>query len=163
MAKNYNMDMTEGKLFGKIAIFSLPIMFSAILQLLFNAADTIVVGQFAGDTSLAAVGSNGPITALFVNLFVGLSVGTNVIVAQAMGAKDERQAKDATHTSILFSLIAGCVLAIIGFFASRTVLELMDTPSDVIDKSTLYLKIFFLGMPANMLFNYANAVMRAYW
>ena len=161
MAKDYKINMTEGGILGKLLLFSIPIMLSGMLQLLFNTADTIVVGKFAGDASLAAVGSNSALINIFINLFVGLAVGTNVIVAQAIGSRDNDLAHDTVHTSVLFSLFAGVILAVLGFFTSRTVLRLMSTPEDVIDKATLYLKIYFMGMPVSMLYNYSEAIMRA--
>ncbi len=161
MAKDYKINMTEGPIFSKMLLFSVPIIFSGILQMLFNTADTIVIGRFAGEVSLAAVGSTGSITAMFVNVFIGLSVGTNVIVAQGMGSKNDRLIHDTIHTSVLFSLIAGVCLAVLGFFASGYVLKLIDTPQDVIGKASLYLRIIFLGSPFSMLYNYSAAVLRA--
>ncbi len=161
MAKDYKINMLDGGIFGKMLLFSVPIMLSGMLQLLFNTADTIVVGKFAGEASLAAVGSNSALVNIFINLFVGLAVGTNVIVAQSIGSRNDKLAHDTVHTSVLFSLFAGVVLAIIGFFASKTALRLMSTPDDVIDKATLYLRIYFLGMPVTMLYNYSDAIMRA--
>ncbi|MBQ8636465.1 MAG: MATE family efflux transporter [Clostridia bacterium] len=159
--KKYEIDMTSGPLFGKILMFAFPLMLSSMLQLLFNAADVIVVGRFAGESSLAAVGSTGSITNLLVNMFIGFSVGTNVLTAQAIGARDDNTVRETVHTSVLFSVICGAVLAVLGFVLARPLLAMMDTPADVIDKSTVYMQIYFLGMPVSMLYNFCYAVMRA--
>ena len=161
MGKRYEIDMTSGPLFSKILLFSLPLMFSGMLQLLFNAADVIVVGRFAGESSLAAVGATGSVTMLLINMFIGFSVGTNVLTAQAIGSRDKKMASETVHTSVLFSLICGVFLAVIGFFVARPILTIMETPADVIDKATLYMQIYFLGMPVSMLYNFGYAVMRA--
>ena len=161
MKRHYEIDMCSGPLASKILLFALPLMASSILQLLFNAADIIVVGNFAGDTSLAAVTSTGSPTALLVNLFMGLSIGANVVVAHALGHGDGDRVNRAVHTSILLSLVVGLVLAVVGFFASRTILELMSSPENVIDLSSLYLRIYFLGMPANLAYNFGAALLRA--
>lgn len=157
------MNMTEGPLFGKIVMFALPLMLSGILQLLYNAADTIVVGRFAenGQTALAAVGSTGALTNLIVNLFIGLSVGTSVAVSHALGAKNDDDVHKLVHTSILTSLIGGVIVSVIGIVLARPLLLLMDTPETVIDHSSLYMCIIFLGMPAQMLYNYGAAILRA--
>lgn len=156
-----DIDMTTGSLPGKILMFSLPLIFSNILQLLFNAADIIVVGRFAGDASLAAVGSTGALTSLLVNIFIGMSVGTNVVAARAIGEKNAETVSDTVHTSVLFSIVCGVFLAVIGFFIAEPALAFMDTPPDVIDKSVLYMRIYFLGMPMTMLYNFGYAIMRA--
>ncbi len=156
-----DIDMTIGPLPGKILLFSLPLIFSNILQLLFNAADIVVVGRFAGETSLAAVGSTGSLTNLLINIFIGMSIGTNVLTARAIGQKNQRAISDTVHTSILFSILCGIALAIIGFFIAKPALALMETPPDVIDKSVLYMRIYFLGMPMTMLYNFGYAIMRA--
>ncbi len=163
MAKrNYEIDMCNGPLLGKILRFALPLMLSGILQLLFNAADIIVVGQFTGKEALAAVGSTGSLINLIVNVFVGLSIGTNVLVAQYIGAQDVKNVSDTVHTSILVSLIAGTVLIFIGIFLAEPMLTLMGTPDDVLDQATLYMRIYFIGMPANMLYNFGAAILRAF-
>jgi putative MATE family efflux protein len=153
--------MTEGPFLRKILVFALPLAASSVLQLLFNAADVIVVGRFAGSAALAAVGSNGSLINLLVNLFVGLSVGSNVVAARAFGAKDDVSVRHTVHTSILLSLIGGVILAVIGVFAARTLLEWMSSPADVIDLAALYLRIYFLGMPVMMLYNFGSALLRA--
>ena len=156
-----NMDMTEGPFLRKILLFALPLAASSVLQLLFNAADVVVVGRFAGNTALAAVGSNGSLINLIVNLFVGLSVGSNVVAARAFGARDAKAVSHTVHTSILLSLIGGAILAVIGFFSARTLLEWMSSPPDVIDLAALYLRIYFIGMPVMMIYNFGSALLRA--
>jgi putative MATE family efflux protein len=159
--KKHEIDMTNGPLLGKILLFAIPLMFSSILQLLFNAADIVVVGRFAGDNSLAAVGSTSALINLMVNLFVGLSVGANVLAAKNLGAKADGELHKTVHTAILLSMISGVVLAFIGVLFSRTLLEWMSSPEEVIGLSTLYLKIYFLGMPASMTYNFGAALLRA--
>lgn len=159
--KSYEIDMCNGPLLGKIMLFSLPLMLSGILQLLFNAADVIVVGRFAGNESLAAVGSTGALTNLLVNLFIGLSVGANVLVARYYGARQEEEVSQTVHTSILVSVTGGVILMVIGILTAKPLLHLMDTPEDVINLSVLYMRIFFLGMPAMLVFNFGSAILRA--
>ena len=154
-------DLTSGPMLQKIILFSIPLAASSILQLLFNAADVVVVGRFAGSTALAAVGSNGSLINLLVNLFVGLSLGANVVAARCFGAKDEHGVQDTVHTAVTLGLTSGVLLAVVGFFAARGLLELMSCPEDVIDLSSLYLKIYFIGMPMNMLYNFSSALLRA--
>ena len=144
MAKtNHQIDMTTGPLLKKIILFTIPLMLTGILQLLYNATDVVVVGKFAGDTSLAAVGSTTSLINLIVNLFMGMSLGTGVIVAQAIGSNRKDRLGAAVHTSILLSLILGVVIGVIGFFLCRPLLILMSSPEDVIDKASLYMKIYF--------------------
>ncbi len=159
--KSYEIDMCNGPLFGKILLFTLPLMLSGILQLLFNAADVVVVGRFAGNEALAAVGSTGALTNLLVNLFIGLSVGANVLVARYYGARQEEEVSQTVHTSILVSMVGGIVLAILGIAAARPLLLLMDTPENVIEHSILYMRIYFLGMPVMLIFNFGSAILRA--
>lgn len=159
--KSYEIDMCNGPLFGKILIFTLPLMLSGILQLLFNAADVIVVGRFAGNEALAAVGSTGALTNLLVNLFIGLSVGANVLVARYYGARAQEEVSQTVHTSVMISLIGGIFLAVIGIVLARPLLLLMDTPENVIGYSVLYMRIYFLGMPVMLLFNFGSAILRA--
>ncbi len=156
-----NIVMTEGSLWKNTLLFALPIFLSGLLQLFFNAADTIVVGRFAGQQALAAVGSVGSLNALLVNVFIGLSVGTNVIVARAVGAGDHEKVRSAVHTSLTVSVICGILLAFIGFFAARPLLLMMGTPEDVIDLAALYVRIIFLGMPIQMLYNFSASILRA--
>ncbi len=155
------VDMLHGPMFKKIIFFALPLALSSILQLLFNAADTIVVGRFAGSQALAAVGSNGALINLIVNAFMGLSIGANVIVARYRGQGDDKKINKAVHTSITISIICGIILAFIGFFVAPKLLVLMSTPEDVINLSSLYLKIYFLGMPFMMLYNFGAAILRS--
>lgn len=161
--KSYEIDMCNGPLLGKLLIFSLPLMLSGILQLLFNAADLIVVGQFATNskTALAAVGSTGSLTNLIINVFIGLSVGSNVLVARFYGAKRNDEVNRVVHTSIMISIIFGIFLAFFGVATARYLLELMDTPEDVLDQATLYMRIYFAGMPVIMLYNFGSAILRA--
>ena len=157
----YEMDMCNGPLLGKIIIYYIPLMLSGILQLLFNAADIVVVGQFAGDEALAAVGSTSSLINLLVNVFIGLSVGTNVLVARFYGAGQKKELSDMVHTSILTSLVSGVFLIFVGIFLSKPILEWMATPADVIGMSVLYIRIYFAGMPVMMLYNFGSAVLRA--
>ena len=162
MAQNTRTgDLTSGPMLQKIILFSLPLAASSILQLLFNAADVVVVGRFAGSTALAAVGSNGALINLLVNLFVGLSLGANVVAARCFGAKDDEGVRNTVQTSVTLGLVSGFFLAVVGFFAARVLLELMSCPEDVIGLSTLYLKIYFIGMPMTMLYNFSSALLRA--
>ena len=156
-----SMDMTEGPLLSKVLFFALPIMLSGILQLLFNAADTIVVGRFAGNEALAAVGSVGSLNNLIISLFIGLSVGVNVLVARFTGAREPQNVAETVHTAVLLSLIGGVALAFIGIVAARPLLELMGSPEDVIDLAVLYVRIIFAGMPVQMLYNFCAAILRA--
>ena len=159
--KTYEIDMCNGPLFGKILLFTLPLMLSGILQLLFNAADVVVVGRFAGNEALAAVGSTGSLTNLLVNLFIGLSVGANVLVARYYGAKAWDEVSQTVHTSMLVSAVGGIVLAFIGIALARPLLLMMDTPENVIGHSVLYMRIYFMGMPVMLLFNFGSAILRA--
>ena len=161
MQKTYEMDMCSGPLFGKILLFTLPLMLSGILQLFFNAADVVVVGRFAGNEALAAVGSTGSLTNLLVNLFIGLSVGANVLVARDYGAKKEWEVSQTVHTSMIVSAAGGLLLSVLGIVAARPLLLLMDTPANVIEHSVLYMRIYFLGMPVMLLFNFGSAILRA--
>ena len=159
--QGYQIDMIHGPLAGKLLVFAIPLMLSSILQLLFNAADVIVVGRWSGSQSLAAVGSNTSLINLMVNLFVGFSVGTNVVVARDLGAGREEDVRDSVHTSIALSLISGVVLMGLGLLLSRQMLELMGSPEDVIGLAAVYLRIYFCGMPGNMLYNFGAAILRA--
>ena len=159
--KSHEIDMCNGPLFGKILLFTIPVMLSGILQLLFNAADIIVVGRYAGSDSLAAVGSTSPLINLLVNIFVGLSVGTNVVVARFYGAGKIKDVDETVHTAILTSMISGIILIAIGIILSRPLLILMGAPENVLSKSVLYLKIYFIGMPATMVYNFGSAILRA--
>ena len=159
--QGYQIDMIHGPLAGKLLVFAIPLMLSSILQLLFNAADVIVVGRWSGKEALAAVGSNTSLINLMVNLFVGFSVGTNVVVARDLGAGREEDVRDSVHTSIALSLVSGVVLMGLGLLLSRQMLELMGSPEDVIGLAAVYLRIYFCGMPGNMLYNFGAAILRA--
>jgi len=156
-----NIVMTEGSLWRNTLLFAVPLMLSGLLQLLFNAADTIVVGRFSGQEALAAVGSVGSLNSLLVNLFLGLSTGTNVVVARYIGAKDRVRTRQAVHTAVSISVIGGLVLSVIGIVLARPLLVLMDSPPDVINLSVLYIRIIFVGMPVQMLYNFSAAILRS--
>ena len=158
--KNYTMNLCEGSILNKLLLFSLPLMASSMLQLFFNAADVAVVGQFAGKNSLAAVGSNGSIINLLTNAFMGLSIGANVLVARYFAAKKEEKLKRTVHTSITISIICGIVMAIVGIVMAKQLLTWMQSPKEVIGLATLYLRIYFLGMPATMVYNFGAAILR---
>ena len=159
--KKHEMDMTEGPLFKKILIFSLPLIFTGLLQCLYNAADLIVVGHFRGHIALAAVGSTGALNNLIVGLFMGISVGAGVCVAQYIGAKEHDKVSRVVQTSVLSSLIMGVAVGALGFALSKYLLTLMDTPENVIEYSTLYIRIIFLGVPGVLLYNFCAAILRA--
>lgn len=153
--------MCSGSVFSKMLLFALPLMCSSILQLLFNAADIVVVGRFAGDNALAAVGSNTALINLLTNIFVGLSVGSNVLTAQYYGAKKGSDLKETVHTSMLLSIYSGVLLTVIGLVGARGLLELMQAPPEVLELAVLYLRIYFLGMPSMMVYNFGSAILRA--
>lgn len=157
----YQMDMCNGSILGKMLLFALPLMCSGILQLLFNAADIIVVGRFAGDNSLAAVGSNTALINLMTNFFMGLSIGANVLAAHFYGAKQEADLQDTVHTAMLLSIGSGIVLTLMGCIGAREILVLMKTPADVLELAVVYLRIYFLGMTATMIYNFGSAILRA--
>ena len=160
--KKHEIDMTEGPLLPKILAFSGPLILTGILQLLYNAADVIVVGNYAeSHTALAAVSSTGSLINLLVNVFMGLSVGASVVIARCYGARDIIRMRKAEHTAITMALFMGIAVGLFGFFMARPLLELMGSPDDVIDGATLYVKIYFIGMPANMLYNFGAATLRA--
>lgn len=159
--KKYEMDMCSGSIFGKMLLFALPLMCSSLLQLLFNAADIIVVGRYAGDNSLAAVGSTSSLINLLTNLFLGLSVGANVLVARYFGAKQQKALKETVHTAMMLSFYSGIILTVVGCAGAKRILIWMDTPEDVLVLATLYLRIYFLGMTAMMLYNFGSAILRA--
>ena len=159
--KTYQIDMCSGPLASKILLFALPLMASSILQLLFNAADVIVVGRFVGKEALAAVGSNTALINLLINIFVGLSVGTNVVIARDIGAGRHKRVNRSIHTSITLSLISGVFMMVFGVVMARQLLIWMSSPTDVIDLATVYLRIYFLGMPANLFYNFGAAILRA--
>ena len=162
MAKNkYEIDMVNGTIMPKLITFAIPLMLSGILQLLFNAVDIIVVGRFSGSQSLAAVGSTSSLINMLTNLFIGISLGANVLAARFYAAGKHKEMSETVHTSILTAFISGVLMIFVGIFFSRPALELMDTPSDVIELATLYMRIYFVGMPFFMLYNYGAAILRA--
>lgn len=159
--KRYNMDMTTGSLFPKILSFAFPLMITGLLQIVYNAADVMVVGRFAGSVSLAAVGATSTLVNLMLNLFLGLSMGSGVVVAKHIGAADNAAVHRSVHTAMLLSLVSGILIGLFGFIISPFALKAMGTPAEVLKLSSLYLKIFFLGTPANMIFNYGASILRA--
>lgn len=160
-SKKYEIDMIHGPLLGKILLFTLPLMASSILQLLFNAADIIVVGRYAGSDALAAVGSTGALINLLTNMFIGFSVGANVLVARYYGAGKPDEVSETVHTSVMLSIIGGILLAAIGIIFASPLLELMGTPENVLPLAALYVRIYFAGMPMILLYNYGSAILRA--
>lgn len=162
MKKNkYEIDMCNGSIMDKLVTFAFPLMLTSILQLMFNAVDIIVVGRFSGSQALAAVGSTSALINIFTNLFIGISLGANVLAARYYAAGKDREMSEAVHTAITLALISGIVMAFVGVAASRLALSLMGTPDDVIDQSVLYMKIYFMGMPFFMLYNYGASILRA--
>ena len=162
MSKNkFEIDMVNGSIMDKMISFALPLMLSGILQLLFNAVDIIVVGRFSGSQSLAAVGSTSSLINMLTNLFIGISLGANVLAARFYAAGKHKEMSETVHTAIATAFVSGVIMIFVGILLSRPALELMDTPSDVIELSTLYIRIYFLGMPFFMLYNYGAAILRA--
>lgn len=161
ISSKYEIDMCSGSVLKKMLIFTLPLMLSGILQLLFNASDIIIVGRFAGDNSLAAVGSNSALINLLTNLFIGLSIGANVIAARHYGAGEVKELSKTVHTSMLIGAVSGVILAVVGFFFATGILELMKTPDEVLSLASLYLKIYFIGMPSLMIYNFGSALLRS--
>lgn len=160
-SKNYQIDMCSGAILPKLLLFALPLIGSSILQLLFNAADVVVVGRFAGDNALAAVGSTGSLINLIVNMFVGLSIGANVITAKYYGAKKYKDLSEAIHTSMLLSVISGIILTFLGVFGAKRILMWMQSPAEVLDLAAQYLKFYFFGITATMVYNFGSAILRA--
>lgn len=160
-SSKYEIDMCNGSIMDKLISFSLPLMLSGILQLMFNAVDIVVVGRFSGSQALAAVGSTTALINLFTNLFIGISLGANVLAARFFASGKAREMSETVHTAISLAAISGVIMALAGLLFSRLALELMGTPSDVIEQSSLYMKIYFIGMPFFMLYNYGAAILRA--
>ena len=160
-SRKFEIDMCNGPILKKMLLFALPLMFSSILQLLFNAVDVIVVGRFVGDNALAAVGSNSSLIHLFVNFFVGLSIGVNVLVSNFYGAKQERHLSETVHTAMAISIASGVVLAVIGAIFSPMILRLMQSPEEVLPLASVYLRVYFIGMPVVMVYNFGAAILRA--
>ena len=159
--KTYEIDMCNGAVLPKMLRFALPLMCSSMLQLMFNAADVIVVGRFAGDNSLAAVGSTGTLVNLLTNFFMGLSIGGNVLASRYYGAKQEDELRQTVHTSVTLSLISGVALTVLGLVLSRPLMKLLKVPEEIFDLAGLYLRIYFLGMTATMVYNFGSALLRA--
>ncbi|BBF41381.1 multi antimicrobial extrusion protein (Na(+)/drug antiporter), MATE family of MDR efflux pumps [Lachnospiraceae bacterium KM106-2] len=159
--RKYEIDMCNGPIMRKMLLFSIPLMCSSILQLLFNAADIVVVGKFAGDNALAAVGSNTALISLLTNLFLGLSIGGNVLAGRYYGAKEEKELSETVHTSMLLSVFSGLALTVIGIVGAKTILVWMQTPKEVLGLATIYLRVYFLGMTATMIYNFGSAILRA--
>lgn len=157
----YEIDMCNGSIMDKLISFSLPLMLSSVLQLMFNAVDIVVVGRFTGSQALAAVGSTTALINVFVNLFIGISLGANVLAARFYAAQKDREMSETVHTAIMMALISGIIMAFVGLIFSKWALLLMGTPDDVINLSTLYMRIYFTGMPFFMLYNYGAAILRA--
>lgn len=161
MKKSYHLDMTQGNLLKNIFLFSVPLMLMNCLQMVFNAADTIVVGKYSGETALAAVGATSSVIFLLISLFNGLSVGTNVVVSKYIGARDDANTSKATHTSICISIVFGIVLMLIGILFSTPLLEMMDTPDNLLYFSSLYMKIYFSGIIFTLVYDFATAILRS--
>lgn len=159
--KKYEMDMCNGPLLGKILVYALPLIASGILQLLFNAADMVVAGRFAGNAALGAVGATSSLINLLINVFIGMSVGTNVLVAHFFGADRKEELHQTVHTSIALSLISGVILGIVGFFLASPLLSLMGTPDDILPHAVIYMQIYFIGVPGMLLYNFGSAILRA--
>lgn len=159
--KKYEIDMINGPVLPKLLAFTVPLMISSVLQLLFNAADIIIVGKFVGDDALAAVGSNTALINLLTNFFLGLSIGANVLVAHYKGAKNSEQIEKTVHTAMMLSLYSGILITFIGVFGAKQILIWMDTPSEVLPLATLYLRIYFGGMTATMIYNFGSAILRS--
>ena len=160
-AKSYEIDMCNGPIFGKLVLFAVPLILSGLLQLLFNAADIVVVGRFAGKESMAAVGSTTSLINLMVNLFIGLSVGANVLAGRYYGAKKFEDLQETVHTSVILAIGGGLLLIFAGETFASPLLTMMGTPDDVKPLSDLYLQIYFLGMPGTLLYNFGSAILRA--
>lgn len=159
--KRYEIDMVNGPILKKMLLFTLPLMCSSILQLLFNAADIVVVGRFAGDNSLAAVGSNAALINLMTNVFLGLSVGGNVLAARDYGSGNDEELSKTLHTAMLLGIVSGLVLTVAGVIFAPQLLKLMQTPANILPLASLYLRIYFLGMTAMMVYNFGSALLRS--
>ena len=157
----YEIDMCNGSLMDKLISFAFPLMVSGILQLMFNALDLVVVGRFSGSQALAAVGSTTALINMFINLFIGISLGANVMTARFYASGKDKEVSETVHTAVTFAVISGIVMIFVGGFLAKPALALMDTPDDIIDLSALYMRIYFIGMPFFMIYNYGAAVLRA--
>lgn len=161
MKKTYEMDMIHGPMLKSLLLYAFPLMLSGVLQLLFNAADLVVVGRFSGSQALAAVGATGSLINLLVNLFIGVSIGTNVLVARYNGAQDFHGVRETVNTSIITAAVGGVGLIFLGLLLAKPLLLLTGCPEDVIDQASLYMRIYFVGMPAFMLYNFGSAILRS--
>lgn len=159
--KNNQIDMTEGPIFGKLLLFSVPLIISNLLQLFFNAADVAVVGRFEGHDALAAVGSNGSLINLLINLFTGLSIGTNVVAAHFYGTKKSKELQDTVHTAIIIAVISGLILTLVGVSGANFILTLMKCDENVLELASVYLRIYFAGITATMVYNFGSALLRS--
>ena len=160
MAAKYEIDMCSGAILPKVMRFALPLTLSSTLQMLFNSIDMAVVGRFVGSNALASVGATTPVINLLVGLFTGFSAGTNVLVAHAVGSRHEEDIDGAVHTSILTGILIGCFLAVFGWFISPVLLTFIDTPAEVMEQALVYIRIYFLGMPFIMLYNFGSALLQ---
>lgn len=161
MAKNNTLDMTNGPFLRKIFKFSVPLIFTGLLQLVYNSADTAIVGKFAGSEALAAVGSTGSLINLIINVFIGLSMSSGVMAARYIGAEDKNRTEKCVHTAMTVGLLSGIIVAIFGYFFAEKMLELMNAPDDVIDLATVYLQIYFMGAPGSLVYNFGASLLRA--
>lgn len=159
--QNNSINMLEGPLFGKLILFAMPIAITSILQQLFNSADIVVCGRFVGNVALAAVGANSQIINLFINSFIGLSVGANVMIANYIGAGKTHKIYNVVHTAMTFAIILGFTLMVLGLFFSRSILVFLGTPDDILEPATLYLKIIFIGIPFIIVYNFGAAILRS--
>lgn len=161
LKKSYEIDMCNGPLLSRILLFSFPLICSGVLQLLFNAADIIIVGRSTGSHSMAAVGATTSLIGLLVNFFIGISVGANVLIARFCGGNEYQDAQETVQTSLVTALTGGCILSVIGVAGAQMMLEWMATPTDVLQEAVLYMRIYFLGMPATLIYNFGAAILRA--
>jgi putative MATE family efflux protein len=161
MKSRHELDMSEGRLLPKLLIFSLPLMLTNMLQLTFNTADLIVVGRFAGENALAAVGSNSALVFLIVSVLAGIGTGANVLVSRYFGAKDAKSLRETVQTTVIIAVVGGILVGVLGILLAQPLLTLMGTPAEVLPLATLYLRIYFSGMPVIMLYNFASAILRA--
>ncbi|MCR5673664.1 MAG: MATE family efflux transporter, partial [Lachnospiraceae bacterium] len=159
--RSYRIDMCSGPIVSRLLMFTGPLVASSVLQLLFNAADVVVVGKYAGDNSLAAVGSVVSLVNLLISLFIGLSIGSNVLASRYHGSKDDEQLSKTVHTSMLVAVMGGIVLAVVGAIFTRQILIWMNAPDETLPLACLYLRIYFIGMPASMVYNFGSAILRA--
>ena len=160
--RSKELNMLDGPILPRILQFTLPLAATGMLQLLFNAADVIVVGKFSGSIALAAVGATSTLVNLIVNTFIGISVGVNILVARRVGCHDADGVSRASHCAVALSALLGLLMMAIGLLFSRPMLEWMETPADILEKSTLYLKLYFLGVPFTLIYNFGAAILRAY-